>query len=160
MGYGSGITISCGVGHRSSLDPTFLWLWCRPGAIAPIQSLAWELTYAKAAAVKRQKKKKRVYEGFIFSTSSTFIMSCLLNNRLLTGVKWYLIWSLIIINDIGHLFIELLWKKMSIWWFIFVFIVKILGSGSNKMFLWFMSKNVLPMFSCRSFIVSELTLGL
>ena len=25
------ITMSCGVGHRCALDPTLLWLWCRPG---------------------------------------------------------------------------------------------------------------------------------
>ena len=30
-------------------------------------------------------------------------------------------------------------------WLIFVFIIIILGSGSNKMLLWFMSKCVLPM---------------
>ena len=40
---------------------------------------------------------------------------------------------------------------------IFVFIVIILGGRSNKMFLWFMSKNILPVFSSRSFIVSGLT---
>ena len=37
-------------------------------------------------------------------------------------------------------------------WLICVFIVIILGGGSNKMLLWFMSKSVLPMFSSRSFI--------
>ena len=37
--------------------------------------------------------------------------------------------------------------------FIFVFIVIIIGGGSNKMLLWFMSKSVLPMFSSRNFIV-------
>ena len=40
--------------------------------------------------------------------------------------------------------------------FICVFIVIILGGGSNKMLLCFMSKRVLPMFSSRSFIVSGL----
>ena len=42
-------------------------------------------------------------------------------------------------------------------WFIFVFIVIILGGGSNKILLRFMSKSVLPVFSSRSFIVSGLT---
>ena len=41
-------------------------------------------------------------------------------------------------------------------WFICVFIVIILGGGSNKMLLGFMSKNVLPMFSSWSFVVSSL----
>ena len=33
-------------------------LWYRPGTIAPIQPLAWELPYAVGAALKRPKKKK------------------------------------------------------------------------------------------------------
>ena len=41
--------------------------------------------------------------------------------------------------------------------FIFVFISIILGGGSKKILLWFMSKSVLPMFSAKSFIVSVLT---
>ena len=36
-----------------------LWLWCRPAAAAPIQSLAWELQYAVGAALKKQKAKKK-----------------------------------------------------------------------------------------------------
>ena len=43
------------------------------------------------------------------------------------------------------------------YWFIFVFIVFILGGGSNDMLLRFTSKNVLPIFSSRSFIVSGFT---
>ena len=41
--------------------------------------------------------------------------------------------------------------------FIFVFISIILGDGSKKILLQFMSKSVLPMFSSRSFKVSSLT---
>ena len=40
---------------------------------------------------------------------------------------------------------------------LFVFILIILGGGSQKILLRFMSKTVLPMFSSRSFIVSSLT---
>ena len=45
-------------------DPTLQWLWCRPAAVAPIRSLAWEPPYAVGAALKktkdkRQKKKKK-----------------------------------------------------------------------------------------------------
>ena len=38
--------MSCGVGLRHRLDPTLLWLWCRPAAAAPIGLLAWEPPYA------------------------------------------------------------------------------------------------------------------
>ena len=47
---GSGVDMSCGVGHKHSLDPALLWLCCRP--------LAWELPYAADAALERRKKKK------------------------------------------------------------------------------------------------------
>ena len=42
-------------------------------------------------------------------------------------------------------------------WFIFGFVFIILGCGSNKILLWFMSKSVLPVFFSRSFIVYGLT---
>ena len=41
--------------------------------------------------------------------------------------------------------------------FIFAFIFITLGGGSKKILLQFMSKNVLPMFSSKSFTVSSLT---
>ena len=41
--------------------------------------------------------------------------------------------------------------------FIFAFISSILGDGSQRILLWFMSESILPMFSSRSFIVSGLT---
>ena len=34
-----------------------LWSWCRPVAAVPVQPLAWELPYAKGAALKRQERK-------------------------------------------------------------------------------------------------------
>ena len=40
-------------------DPVLLWLWYRLTAAAPIQSLAWGLSYAAGAALKSQKKKKQ-----------------------------------------------------------------------------------------------------
>ena len=36
-----------------------LWLWCRPGAAAPIQPLAWELPYAAPAALNKKKTKNQ-----------------------------------------------------------------------------------------------------
>jgi len=50
--------MSCGIGGRYGLDPTLLWLWCRPAAEAPMQPLAWELPYAMGVALKKKKKKK------------------------------------------------------------------------------------------------------
>ena len=50
---GSGTAMSCGIGYRHGSDPTFLWLWCRPEAAAPIQPLAWELPYTTGAAIKK-----------------------------------------------------------------------------------------------------------
>ena len=51
--------MSCGVGHKSGLDPELLWLQSRPAAIAPIRPLAWEPPYAADSTLKDQKKKKK-----------------------------------------------------------------------------------------------------
>ena len=53
-----GIVMSYGVGHRHGLDPTLLWLWHRPAALAPTGPLDWEPPYAPGVALKRQKTKK------------------------------------------------------------------------------------------------------
>ena len=50
--------MSCGIGHRHSLDLVLLWLWCRPAAVALVGPLAWERPYAMGAALKKKKKKK------------------------------------------------------------------------------------------------------
>ena len=55
----SSIAVNNGVGQRHGLDPALLWLWCRPAGAALILPLAWELTYATGAALKRKKKKKK-----------------------------------------------------------------------------------------------------
>ena len=52
--------MSCSAGPRRSLDPTLLWLWNRPAAVALIQSQAWERPYAISAALKRKEKKKKL----------------------------------------------------------------------------------------------------
>ena len=51
--------MSCGVGHRRSLDPAMLWLCSRLAATALIRPLAWEHPYAKGAAQEMAKKKKK-----------------------------------------------------------------------------------------------------
>ena len=65
--------MSCGVGCRLGLDPTLLWLWCRPAATTPIRPLAWEPTYAARVALekaKKTKKKKKVnYFYFLMERS-------------------------------------------------------------------------------------------
>jgi len=62
MGWGSGIAVSYGVGHRRGSDPKLLWLWHRPEATAPIGPLAWELPYTPVSTLeytKRPKKEKK-----------------------------------------------------------------------------------------------------
>ena len=58
-GLGSGVAVSCGVGRRRGLDPTLLWLWCRPAATALSRPLAWEPPYATGAAQEKTKDKKK-----------------------------------------------------------------------------------------------------
>ena len=56
----------CGVGHRRGLDLAWLWLWCRPVAIAPIRPLARGPPYAVGMALEKtkRKKKKKKMKGF------------------------------------------------------------------------------------------------
>ena len=54
VGQGSGIALSCDVGHRAGLDP--VWLW--PAATAPIRPLAWKLPYTTDVALKSKNKNK------------------------------------------------------------------------------------------------------
>ena len=60
---GSGVTLSCGVGCRHGLDPTLLWIWCGPAAVAPIRPLSWELSYALGAALKKTKAKTKTKQN-------------------------------------------------------------------------------------------------
>ena len=71
---GSGVAVSCGVGHRRGLGPTWLWLWCRPAATAPTGPLAWEPPYAKGVAQEMAKKKKKTVHPEIssFNISACF----------------------------------------------------------------------------------------
>ena len=45
------------MGRRLGSDPTLLWLWCRPAAVALNRPLAWEFPYAVGTALKSKKKK-------------------------------------------------------------------------------------------------------
>ena len=60
MGQGRGVAVSCGVGHRHSLDPTvLLWQWCSLAGAVLIGFLAWELPSATSMALKRKRKIDR-----------------------------------------------------------------------------------------------------
>ena len=63
--------MSCGVGGRSGSDPAPMWLWCRSAAETLIPPLAWELTYAAPAALKRQKKKSKGHRSELEETPMT-----------------------------------------------------------------------------------------
>ena len=58
MGLGSSVAVSCEVGPRCGSDPTFLWLWYKLAAIAPIHPLAWELSYVVGAALKKEEEEE------------------------------------------------------------------------------------------------------
>lgn len=47
--------LSFGVVHRCSSHPALVWMWCRPGSVAPICPLVWELPYAAGSALKKEK---------------------------------------------------------------------------------------------------------
>ena len=59
MGYGCGVAMSYGVGHRHGLDLVWLWLCRRPAATAPIGPLAWESPHAPGAALEKTKKTQK-----------------------------------------------------------------------------------------------------
>ena len=57
--WGSGITMSCGVGRRWGSDSELLRLWPWPAAVALTWPLAWELPYATCVALKKAKQNKK-----------------------------------------------------------------------------------------------------
>ena len=54
-GWGSSITVSCGVGHRRGSDLPLLWLWCRPVATAPVWHRVWQPPHAVSVTPKSNK---------------------------------------------------------------------------------------------------------
>ena len=93
-------------------------------------------------------------------------MSCL--SILEINPLWLTLFANIFSHSVGSLFVLLMvsftvQKSLSLirsHLFIFVFIFITLGGGSKKILLRFMSGNVLPMFSSKSFIVLALHLCL
>ena len=73
---GSGIAVSCDIGHRCGADLALLWLWCRLAATAPVGSLAWEPPYATGAALEetqRQKQTNKQKNSFISKIFRTIV---------------------------------------------------------------------------------------
>ena len=52
--------MNCSVGHRLSLAPKLLWLWCGPAAAAPVGPLVWELPCAVGVALKNKNKNRQI----------------------------------------------------------------------------------------------------
>ena len=46
--------MTCGIGHRCSLDPLLLWLWCTLATVAPIQPLNQEPPHALGGAALKK----------------------------------------------------------------------------------------------------------
>ena len=52
--------MSCGVVCGCGLNPMLLWFWRSLTAVALIQPLAWEPTYAVSADLKKQTKQNKI----------------------------------------------------------------------------------------------------
>ena len=51
------------VGHRRGSDSAWLWLWCRPVAIALIRPLTWGPPYATGVALEKAKRQTNKQEN-------------------------------------------------------------------------------------------------
>ena len=67
---GSSVAANYGVGHTYSLDPTLLWLGCRPAATAPIQPLAWEPPYAVGVALKKTRTHTHTHKSEVDASAT------------------------------------------------------------------------------------------
>ena len=72
MIWGSGVVVSCGVGHRCGSDPKLLWLMAK----ALVQSLAWELPYAVGVALKSKKIKIKIQLELYYDLGSLILPFC------------------------------------------------------------------------------------
>ena len=68
--------MSYGVGHRRDLDPTLLWLLCRPAATALIRPLAWGPPHATEAPLEMAKRQKKILHLYVLIASDniTFLV--------------------------------------------------------------------------------------
>ena len=68
--------MSCGVGHRGGLDPSLLWLWCRPAAVALIGPLVFKPPYAMGVDLNKQKTKKKKKRSILSKESLISLHRC------------------------------------------------------------------------------------
>ena len=66
-----GVAMSCGVGHRHGSDPSLLWLWCRPAAVAPMWPLTWAPPYLKGVPPP---PKKRITHSTVSQTGLVLLL--------------------------------------------------------------------------------------
>ena len=66
----------CGIGVKCSSDPALLWLWCRPAAAAPIQSLAQEISICHRCSTKKQNKTKTKTPTWLLKHSTESFAQC------------------------------------------------------------------------------------
>ena len=65
----------CSVGHRFGLHLAWLWLWYSLAAAALIRPLAWELSYASGAALKKKNQTKNIIGFFIHASLKSWLRS-------------------------------------------------------------------------------------
>ena len=75
MARGSGVAMSCGIGHRRGSNLALLWLWCRAAATTPIRPLTWEPPHASRAALEKAKKRKERLVHFVTKLNTSIMTS-------------------------------------------------------------------------------------
>ena len=94
------ICLCCELWCRSQmrLGSALLWLWHRPAATTPIQSLAWELPYAFGCGPEKEKKKKYIYiyiymyewiKGFIIVSMLKQLRCQWMEGHKIKGQSWF-----------------------------------------------------------------------
>ena len=71
MWIGSGVAVSCSVGHRCGLDLVLLWLWL--AAVAPITPVAWEPPYGAGVALKSKNQKQNKTKNHMEKKKNYFV---------------------------------------------------------------------------------------
>ena len=89
------LAVSCGVGHKHSLDPMLLCLQCRPEATALMQPLAREPPCAVGVALKRQKTKKKKKKIMVHSDMlEQHGLTRVWMETIVEGLSYYLFYNL------------------------------------------------------------------
>ena len=67
-------------------DPALLWLWLKPAAAVPIQSLAGSFSYAKGAVLKRTPRKGEVVLLLLPVPCTSFLRQSMPWNVFIIGI--------------------------------------------------------------------------